>query len=200
MDAAAPAAPEGPLPEVVFACRRCRAPLFRPSLLAQHAAGAQSFAYRRVQKDRREAAGGGGGAGAAREEEGEEGGSGGGGGGRAGARCTSHFLSEAVQWMEAASKDVEGKLNCPGCGARLGTLAWAGSQCSCGSWVNPAIQIQKKAVEEKRVLAPLPPPGGGGSGAGAGGAGSGGAGSGSDSSSSSSGSSGSSALQPAGNA
>jgi dual specificity phosphatase 12 len=141
--------------ETVYACRRCRTPLFRPSLLTSHAAGAQSFSYRRVKKDAKDAAAGGGGADAAAAALAlDAGGGGGGGGGSAGEgsrMCTSHFLAEAVQWMESASKDIEGKLNCPGCGARLGTLAWAGSQCSCGSWVNPAIQIQKKAVEEKRV-------------------------------------------------
>jgi hypothetical protein len=188
--------------ETVYACKRCRTPLFRPSLLTLHAVGAQQFSYRRVQKDRREAAGGGGGAGAAQwegQEEGSsggggegggEGGGGGGGGGSGGgglggapphapsARCTSHFLAEAVQWMAEASKDVEGKLNCPGCGARLGTLAWAGSQCSCGTWVNPAIQVQKKQVEEKRVVqvgagAVAGAGAGGGGGAGAAGAGAG---------------------------
>jgi hypothetical protein len=33
-----------------------------------------------------------------------------------------------------ASTDVEGKLSCPKCGARVGTLNWTGSQCSCAFW------------------------------------------------------------------
>jgi hypothetical protein len=158
--------PPEPLPqqqyETVYACKRCRAPLFRPSLLTHHEVGAQQFSYRRVQKDRKDAASGGGGASGggkwpSQEEGGEEGGEGSspsepGASSQGSARCTSHFLAEAVQWMESASKDVEGRLSCPGCNARVGTLAWAGSQCSCGTWVNPAIQIQKKQVEEKRIL------------------------------------------------
>jgi hypothetical protein len=27
---------------------------------------------------------------------------------------------------------------------------WAGSQCSCGTWVTPAIMIAKKGVDERR--------------------------------------------------
>lgn len=45
--------------------------------------------------------------------------------------CTSFFLEEPVQWMKEASEDVEGKLNCPKCGARVGLLKWTGNQCSC---------------------------------------------------------------------
>jgi hypothetical protein len=82
--------------------------------------------------------------GAAVEEDEEEGG----GGNEA---CTSFFLSDALQWMRSASADVEGKLVCYGCGARVGILKWQGSQCSCGTWVNPAIQLYKKALDERFV-------------------------------------------------
>ena len=132
--------------EVIYCCRRCRAPLFRPSLLAEHEVGAHQFSYHRMQKGAREIAGGGGGASSA---------------GEALPTCTSHFLSEALKWMAAASADIEGKLLCPGCSVRVGTIAWAGSQCSCGTWVTPAIQI-KKGVCDARVVeltsAPPPPP------------------------------------------
>ena len=50
---------------------------------------------------------------------------------------------------QEASSDVEGKLCCPKCAVRVGTLKWAGSQCSCGTWVTPALQVYKKVVDER---------------------------------------------------
>ena len=68
----------------------------------------------------------------------------------------------ALEWMRAASLDpVEGKLQCFGCGARVGALRWAGSQCSCGTWVCPAVQLYRSALDEiapHALLAQLAPP------------------------------------------
>ena len=130
------AAPDAAASELIYSCRRCRAPLFRPSLLVEHDVGAHQFSYHRVQKDAREIAGGGGGASSA---------------GEAHPTCTSFFLSEVVKWMATASADIEGKLLCPGCSVRVGTIAWAGSQCSCGTWVTPAIQIKKGVCDARLV-------------------------------------------------
>ena len=48
----------------------------------------------------------------------------------------------------AASADpVEEKLVCYSCGTRVGALRWAGGQCSCGTWVCPAIVLYKKSVD-----------------------------------------------------
>lgn len=90
-------------------------------------------------------------------------GSGGGGGG-----CTSLFLNEAalesLPWLQAAlaataddgegggeEAGVEGKLCCPNarCRTRLGGFNWSGSQCSCGSWVVPAVQVVASRVDRK---------------------------------------------------
>jgi len=142
---------------VLFCCRRCREPLFRPSHVSAHAVGAHGFSYHRTQKAARAAAGGGAG--------------GGGGGGGAGDACTSFFLTEALRWMERAAADVEGKLLCPRCAVRVGTLAWAGAQCSCGTWVTPALQIVKKAVDERRFDAEAAAAGQGAAGQGAAGQG-----------------------------
>ena len=58
--------------------------------------------------------------------------------------CTSLFL----QCDSAASlTQVEGKLGCPKCGARLGSYNWSGAQCSCGAWVTPALQVVKSKVD-----------------------------------------------------
>eukprot|EP00727_Mastigamoeba_balamuthi_P010668 m51a1_g6223 putative dual specificity protein phosphatase 12 (147) ;mRNA; f:226635-228472 len=44
--------------------------------------------------------------------------------------CSSFFV-EAAEWMGKLD-DVEGKLVCPKCSARVGTWKWDGLQCSCG--------------------------------------------------------------------
>lgn len=126
---------EAPSFEVIYCCRRCREPLFRASMVTTHEVGAHGFSYRRMKKEQREVASGGGGASA-------------GSGGEQHA-CTSIFVAEALKWMAIAAGDVEGKLLCPKCAVRVGSLDWAGSQCSCGTWVSPAIQITRKMVDER---------------------------------------------------
>ena len=123
---------------LVYSCRVCRAALARGSDLApSHTPATHGFSPHRAAKEAR------------------PGGSGSGGGGAS--PCTSLFLAEPAPWMSAVAAETEGKLVCPGlrsgalCGARLGTLRWAGGQCSCGSWVAPAIQLYKKALDERWV-------------------------------------------------
>jgi len=149
--AAAPASAAAAAGDVLYSCRRCRAPLCRGSQVAAHAPGAHAFAAHRAAKDARAAHDGGAVAAAAAAAE-------------ADAACTSLFLAEPTQWMAAAAgaAAAEGKLVCPGaggaggCGARLGTLRWMGSQCSCGTWVTPAIQLSKKALDARALPAGAP--------------------------------------------
>ncbi|ANB13451.1 tyrosine protein phosphatase YVH1 [Sugiyamaella lignohabitans] len=63
--------------------------------------------------------------------------------------CMSYFI-EPVVWMrpELEKGELEGKLNCPGCEAKLGSYRWQGSKCSCGVWITPAIQLQRSRVDE----------------------------------------------------
>ncbi|OVA14802.1 Dual specificity phosphatase [Macleaya cordata] len=62
--------------------------------------------------------------------------------------CSSIFV-EPLKWMEAVQEgSVEEKLQCMGCKARLGSFNWAGMQCSCGAWVNPAFQLHKSRIDE----------------------------------------------------
>ncbi|XP_058100765.1 probable inactive dual specificity protein phosphatase-like At4g18593 isoform X1 [Magnolia sinica] len=62
--------------------------------------------------------------------------------------CSSIFV-EPLKWMEAVQEgSVEEKLQCLGCKARLGSFNWAGMQCSCGTWVNPAFQLHKSRIDE----------------------------------------------------
>ena len=93
--------------------------------------------------------------------------------------CTSYFLNEAametIPWLHATimkqdntdtdththphtqthedDEGIEGKLICPNpkCKSRLGSFNWSGSQCSCGSWVVPAVQIVASKVDRKTV-------------------------------------------------
>ncbi|CAL0301330.1 unnamed protein product [Lupinus luteus] len=62
--------------------------------------------------------------------------------------CTSVFV-EPMKWMQAVQDGhVEDKILCMGCNARLGYFNWAGMQCSCGAWVNPAFQLHKSRLDE----------------------------------------------------
>uniref|UniRef100_A0A1J3DZ87 Putative inactive dual specificity protein phosphatase-like n=1 Tax=Noccaea caerulescens TaxID=107243 RepID=A0A1J3DZ87_NOCCA len=63
-------------------------------------------------------------------------------------QCSSIFV-EPMKWMQTIHDgSVEEKLLCLGCNARLGYFNWAGMQCSCGAWVNPAFQLQKSRIDE----------------------------------------------------
>ncbi|XP_072985817.1 probable inactive dual specificity protein phosphatase-like At4g18593 isoform X2 [Typha latifolia] len=62
--------------------------------------------------------------------------------------CSSIFV-EPLKWMQTVEGgNVEEKLWCFGCKARLGSFNWAGMQCSCGAWVNPAFQLHKSKIDE----------------------------------------------------
>lgn len=61
--------------------------------------------------------------------------------------CQSYFLTDqGLAWMGDMSA-VEGRLGCPKCKTKLGTWHWAGAQCSCGTWVSPAVQIPKSKLD-----------------------------------------------------
>jgi hypothetical protein len=115
---------------IIFACRRCRQLLFKPESLIEHEVSSHSFEYHRMMKSRNNG-----------ENIVDP--------SKTHTACTSYFLQEPLKWMEKTSADVEGKLLCPKCSNRVGVLKWAGNQCSCGSWVTPAIQIYKKSVDER---------------------------------------------------
>jgi dual specificity phosphatase 12 len=62
----------------------------------------------------------------------------------------SQYFTEPVSWMrdELEKGELEGKLACPKCSAKIGSYHWQGSKCSCGKWVTPAIGLQKAKVDE----------------------------------------------------
>eukprot|EP01029_Cantina_marsupialis_P029729 TRINITY_DN782088_c0_g1_i1.p1 TRINITY_DN782088_c0_g1~~TRINITY_DN782088_c0_g1_i1.p1 ORF type:complete len:323 (+),score=93.86 TRINITY_DN782088_c0_g1_i1:747-1715(+) len=59
--------------------------------------------------------------------------------------CSSFFFNEALEWMKLES--TQGKIVCPKCSGRLGSYNWSGSQCSCGTWICPGIQVTKSRVD-----------------------------------------------------
>jgi dual specificity phosphatase 12 len=62
--------------------------------------------------------------------------------------CQSIFLKDSVlEFLAPQGQDTEGKLSCTKCSAKLGHWKWAGAQCSCGTWVTPAIQIPSSKVD-----------------------------------------------------
>ena len=62
--------------------------------------------------------------------------------------CQSIFCSDSVlAWLSPSGQDIEGKLACPKCLHKVGHWRWAGAQCSCGTWVTPAIQIPVSKVD-----------------------------------------------------
>lgn len=67
-------------------------------------------------------------------------------------QCMQYFM-EPVVWMkpELDKGLLEGKFECPKCAAKVGSYSWRGGKCSCGTWVTPAIEIQRARVDEVRV-------------------------------------------------
>jgi len=62
-------------------------------------------------------------------------------------RCQSVFLESGLDWMGDISASMEGKIVCYKCQSKLGMWKWAGGQCSCGTWVTPAIQVHLSRVD-----------------------------------------------------
>jgi len=62
--------------------------------------------------------------------------------------CQSLFCNESVlEWLSQEGQDNEGKLVCPKCSVKVGHWNWSGAQCSCGTWVVPAVQIPHSRVD-----------------------------------------------------
>lgn len=68
--------------------------------------------------------------------------------------CMQYHV-EPVGWMkkELCKGELEGKLCCPKCEAKLGSYRWQGNKCSCGVWVTPAFQLQRSRVDEVSATA-----------------------------------------------
>jgi len=109
---------------VWYRCRKCRTPIFSDTMLESHQEGKGQSAFKFGRRDARGTA--------------------------ANLGCTSHFLNPDAT---ASLSEIEGKICCPRCSARIGGYHWAGMQCSCGAWVAPAIQVVKSKVDESIIIA-----------------------------------------------
>ena len=63
--------------------------------------------------------------------------------------CQNLFIADPLPWMHGCN-DMEGKLHCPKCQTKVGHYSWTGAQCSCGTWVTPAINIPVSKVDEMK--------------------------------------------------
>ena len=113
-----------------YACRKCRTVLFGDDDREDppHAPAQHKFSARKMHH--------------------------GGAAASASSACQSYFLAvQGLDWMGDMS-DNEGRISCPKCTTKVGTWHWAGAQCSCGTWVAPALQIPKSKLD---VIIPTRP-------------------------------------------
>ncbi|KAF7233630.1 hypothetical protein EG68_11843 [Paragonimus skrjabini miyazakii] len=62
--------------------------------------------------------------------------------------CTNNELfTDFLEWTRPYTHEVEGKLYCPGCHAKLGSFNWCGEPCVCGTWVTPAFHFNHNHID-----------------------------------------------------
>ncbi|MQM18263.1 hypothetical protein Taro_051251 [Colocasia esculenta] len=123
MEASNPATEASPKPQTLYRCKRCRRIVAAQENVVLHNQGEGDQCFRKKKRGNQLAA--------ERKPE-----------------CSSIFV-EPMKWMQTVQEGtVEHKLWCLGCKARLGSFNWAGAQCSCGAWVNPAFQLHKSRIDE----------------------------------------------------
>lgn len=109
-------------PENYYKCSKCRQTLFNDNhLIKNHEyAPKANYSYKRYSKN------------SVRTTE-----------------CTSYFLEDEIEESNERMKvDNGGKILCKKCNNKLGEFLPKGTQCSCGSWQVPAIQIIKSKVDK----------------------------------------------------
>ena len=63
--------------------------------------------------------------------------------------CQSFILEDSLPWMQIEMNEDKGRLICAGCPVKVGRWIWSGTQCSCGAWVCPAIQLQSSRIKQE---------------------------------------------------
>ena len=66
--------------------------------------------------------------------------------------CQNHCIAQPLPWMDNGCGGMEGKLHCPKCATKVGHYSWRGAQCSCGTWVTPAIMVPVSKVDEMKPM------------------------------------------------
>lgn len=115
--------------KTMYLCRKCRTVLFGIDSLNEHAPAKHSFSYRKQASSNTNTI-----------------------------TCQSMFLVESLPWMGDTNAN-EGKFGCPRCHSKLGGWNWSGAQCSCGTWVVPAIQIPTSRMDAYEPRNTILPPG-----------------------------------------
>ncbi len=66
--------------------------------------------------------------------------------------CTSYFLNNIIDENNNNMKMNQNSILCLKCNYKLGEFWPKGTQCSCGSWVVPAVQIVKSKVDKVKNI------------------------------------------------
>lgn len=117
-----PSVDDGQGQATLYRCRKCRSLLATSDNILETETGGQGagFSWRKRDKFQKEGAGG------------LEASDGAGGG----------IFVEPLRWMAATVEgQVQGKLYCPKCTARLGTFNWSGIQNNSGNWITPGFHL-----------------------------------------------------------
>ncbi|KAI8891579.1 hypothetical protein BC833DRAFT_626707 [Globomyces pollinis-pini] len=103
-------------------CKQCRKPICSAELVTQHNAGQgqQAFQYRKRSDT------------FSTNYKSNE------------STCHQIFL-ENLDWLTL--DEVEGKINCIHCKAKLGSYHLAGVSCNCGSWIAPGFGLSKSKID-----------------------------------------------------
>lgn len=118
-----------PNPQVIYRCRKCRTIVATDENIVPHERGKGEQCFKWKKRS-----------GKPWDKEKEQ------------VQCSSIFVEEPLKWMQTVQAGTVGdKLMCMKCNARLGSYNWAGMQCSCGAWVNPAFQLHKNRLDECQV-------------------------------------------------
>src|SRR2546421_3913672 len=66
----------------------------------------------------------------------------------------AHYFLDPLSWMrrELEQGKLDGRLECPKCQTNVGKYAWQGMQCSCGSWVVPAVSLLRSKIDKAKNL------------------------------------------------
>lgn len=63
-------------------------------------------------------------------------------------KCQDYFF-EPIEWMrpELEKGELEGRLSCPKCHAKVGSYSWKGNPCTCAVWVTPSFKLGVAKVD-----------------------------------------------------
>ncbi|ESO89447.1 hypothetical protein LOTGIDRAFT_125232 [Lottia gigantea] len=111
-----------------YKCRKCRQALFKSSALLPHMEGKGKAAFdwrSRIEDDENDI-----------DFQNKD-----------KTLCDRSLFIEPLKWMSSYVHNMEGKILCPKCSAKIGSFIWYGERCPCGTWVAPAFHIQSSKVD-----------------------------------------------------